>query len=231
VNDCVNTITHSGDPMDDESHGTRVASTIGAVGNNAVGLTGINWSTAILARGFLDSTGNGTDADEIACLHYIALKKDSGVNIVATKNSWGADHYSQALHDAIVAQRTRGILFLAAAGNSDPVGDNDRMPIYSLLLICRNVICVEASSTNITSSVAVGDLDADGEPGSEGSGGFSSCGGGTGGGGHGGGGGLDLLSLAGLASIAVARRALRMHPKRDRRLRSGGADKPTLLAC
>src|SRR5437764_712213 len=43
VNDChgINTITHTGDPMDDYFHGTHVAGTIGAVGNNAVGVTGI----------------------------------------------------------------------------------------------------------------------------------------------------------------------------------------------
>ena len=42
--------------------------------------------------------------------------KDRGVNIVATSNSWGGGGYSQALYDAIDAQRQRGILFIAAAG-------------------------------------------------------------------------------------------------------------------
>ena len=65
VNDChgINAITHTGDPMDDYFHGTHVAGTIGAVGNNAVGVTGVNWNVSILACKFLDSTGTGTTAE------------------------------------------------------------------------------------------------------------------------------------------------------------------------
>jgi len=153
VNDChgINAITHTGDPMDDFFHGTHVAGTIGAVGNNALGLTGINWNVSILACKFLDSSGNGTDADAITCLDYVALKKDSGVNIVASNNSWGATTNSQALHDAIVAQRMRGILFVAAAGNGDPAGmDNDQMPVYPCSYDLSNVICVASAIDSIS---------------------------------------------------------------------------------
>ena len=38
-----------GDPLDDGYHGTHVAGTIGAVGNNALGVVGVNWRCRIVA--------------------------------------------------------------------------------------------------------------------------------------------------------------------------------------
>src|SRR2546429_2920640 len=38
------------DPLDDNGHGTHVSGTIGAVGNNGQGVTGINWQVQILPR-------------------------------------------------------------------------------------------------------------------------------------------------------------------------------------
>src|SRR5258706_3707841 len=91
VNDChgINVIKHTGDPLDDESHGTHVAGTIGAVGNNAIGVVGVNWSVTLLPCKFLDAGGYGTDADAITCLDYIAAMKDRAVNIIASNNSCG----------------------------------------------------------------------------------------------------------------------------------------------
>ena len=36
------------DPRDDDGHGTHVAGTIGAVGNNVTGVTGVNWDVSLL---------------------------------------------------------------------------------------------------------------------------------------------------------------------------------------
>jgi len=151
VNDChgINAITGSGDPMDDFFHGTHVSGTIGAVGNNAVGVTGVNWNVTLLACKFLDSEGNGTTADAVTCLDYVALKKDAGINIVASNNSWGGTPYSQALSDAIVAQRTRGILFVAAAGNDS--FDNDQLPTYPCSYDLSNIICVASAYDALSS--------------------------------------------------------------------------------
>jgi len=150
VNDChgINAITHTGDPMDDYFHGTHVAGTIGAVGNNAVGVSGVNWNVSILACKFLDSSGSGTTADAITCLEYVALMKDRGVNLVASSNSWGGGDDSQALRDAIVAQRTRGILFVAAAGNA--MADNDQIPTFPCSYDLSNVICVASAIDSIS---------------------------------------------------------------------------------
>ena len=50
------------DPMDDHSHGTHTAGTIGAVGNNGVGVAGVNWNVRILACKAFNASGSGTDS-------------------------------------------------------------------------------------------------------------------------------------------------------------------------
>ena len=141
-----NAITNTSDPKDDNGHGTHVAGTIGGVGNNSVGVAGVNWNVQIMACKFLDSTGTGTYADAIKCLQYIKSQKDAGVNIVATNNSWGGGSYSRALSDAINAQRD--ILFFAAAGNSGT--NNDITPNYPSNYDLPNVIAVAATSSTDT---------------------------------------------------------------------------------
>jgi hypothetical protein len=146
VDDCygIDTVNNDSDPLDDVGHGTHVAGTIGAVGNNAEGVVGVNWTASILACKFLDANGSGTDAGAIACLDYLAAMKDRGVNIVASNNSWGGGAYSQALRDAIDAQRQRGILFIAAAGND--YSDNETIQTYPCSFYLPNILCVASTS-------------------------------------------------------------------------------------
>ncbi|MCK5059411.1 MAG: S8 family serine peptidase, partial [Candidatus Aminicenantes bacterium] len=44
----INSITGSGDPMDDHYHGTHCSGTIGAVGNNNKGVVGVCWTVRII---------------------------------------------------------------------------------------------------------------------------------------------------------------------------------------
>ncbi len=145
VDDCfgINTAYDISDPWDDHSHGTHVAGTIGGLGNNSIGVVGVNWNVQLMACKFLDYFGSGTIADAIDCLNYVAMMKDRGFNIVATNNSWGGGGFSQALYDAIDAHRQRGILFIAAAGNA--ALDNDSSPFYPARYNLPNVIAVAAT--------------------------------------------------------------------------------------
>ena len=112
------------DPMDDDGHGTHVAGTIGAVGDNGIGVVGVNHSVSIAGCKFLSSSGTGSTADAIACIDYFTdLKLNRGINVKATNNSWGGGGYSQSLEMAIEAAGDAGILFAAAAGNAGI--DND----------------------------------------------------------------------------------------------------------
>ncbi len=143
--DCYGIDTANGDssPMDDAGHGTHVAGTIGARGNNGIGVVGVNWSVQLMACKFLDSQGSGSDSDAITCLEYMAMMKDRGVNLVATNNSWGGGGFSQALLDAIDAHRQRGILFIAAAGNSR--ANTDLYSFYPANYDLPNIIAVAAT--------------------------------------------------------------------------------------
>src|SRR5689334_9993241 len=146
VDDCygINAASGTSDPKDDNGHGTHVAGIVGAAGNNAIGVTGVNWSVQILACKFLDKTGVGTISGAIACLDYVRKMKEAGVNIVATNNSWGGPDYSQALADAIEGQRQDGVLFIAAAGNQS--SNNDTIPFYPASYKSPNVISVAATN-------------------------------------------------------------------------------------
>jgi subtilisin family serine protease len=146
IDDChgIDTADSDSDPMDVEGHGTHVSGTIGAVGNNGIGVAGVAWKVKMMACRFLDANGYGSTADAIKCLDYVARMKDRGVNIIATNNSWGSSEDSRALEDAIRAQRDRSILFVAAAGNERQ--DNDVMPDYPCAQDVANVICVASAS-------------------------------------------------------------------------------------
>ena len=56
---------------DEDGHGTHCAGTIGAVGNNALGVAGVNWSgVRMLSCKFLGTDGVGYIAGSIKCLDY-----------------------------------------------------------------------------------------------------------------------------------------------------------------
>jgi subtilisin family serine protease len=139
-----NALTHAGDPLDDFGHGTHVAGIIGAAGDNELGIVGVSWNVKIMSCKFLNAYGYGDSSGAIECLQYVKAMKDRGVNIVATNNSWGGDGYSQALYDAIDAQRD--ILFIAAAGND--WSDNDVLGAYPADYDLPNVISVAATDAN-----------------------------------------------------------------------------------
>jgi subtilisin family serine protease len=139
-----NAVTSTCDPLDDNGHGTHVSGTIGAVGNNGIGVAGVNWTVQILACKFLDSSGGGSLSDALTCLDFVKAMRDRGANIVATNNSWAGGGFSQALSDAIQAQQKDGILFIAAAGNAST--NNDLVPTYPADYFLPNVISVAATT-------------------------------------------------------------------------------------
>ncbi len=134
-----------------DDHGTHVAGTIGAMGNNKAGVVGVNHSKVkIITAKFLGPNG-GSTSNAIKALDYVTdLKLNRGVNNLGlTSNSWGGGGYSQGLHDAIKRAGDADILFVAAAGNggSDGVGDdNDATPHYPSSYDLPNVIAVAATN-------------------------------------------------------------------------------------
>ena len=136
--DCVN---DDGDPMDDNSHGTHVAGTIGSAANNGVGIAGVAWNVRIMALKFLGADNRGWMSDAIECLYYAI---DNGAHV--TNHSWYGTDFSQALYDAIAVARDHDQLLIAAAGNE--AADNDSLPHYPASFDLDNIISVAATDGN-----------------------------------------------------------------------------------
>jgi Ca2+-binding RTX toxin-like protein len=134
-------VNEDGDPQDDFFHGTHVAGTIAAEGNNGEGVTGVNWDAQIMALKFLDSSGSGTTFDAIEAVEYATM-----MGVPVTNNSWGGGGFSQALQDAIAAAGEQGQLFIAAAGNFS--NDNDAFALYPASYDLDNIIAVAATNNN-----------------------------------------------------------------------------------
>jgi len=133
-----NFVEDSDNSTDETGHGTHVAGTIGAVGNNFIGITGVCWNVKVAALRigdvFIDL------AAAIAAVDYASIN-----HIPILNNSWGGSHYSPILKFAI--EQYDG-LFIASAGNS---GDNsDFFPLYPAAYDCDNIISVAATNQNDT---------------------------------------------------------------------------------
>ena len=137
-------------PWDDHGHGTHVAGTIGAQGNNVEGIAGVNWDSSIMVLKFLDENNTGHTSNAIAAVNYATMMRtEFGVNVRVTNNSWGTlGEFSAALFDAIQASRDADILFVAAAGNGNILGQGinlDQEPFYPASYDLENIIAVAAS--------------------------------------------------------------------------------------
>ncbi|MDO8545356.1 MAG: S8 family serine peptidase [Opitutaceae bacterium] len=132
----------SGDPTDDAGHGTHVAGTIGAVGNNGTAIAGVAWNVKIMALKFITAAGSGSSADGIACIDYAI---GHGAHIInASYGANGGSPLSQAEFDAINRARAAGIIFVAAAGNETANMDVSRH--YPASLRLDNIVSVGAST-------------------------------------------------------------------------------------
>ncbi|MCA9795816.1 MAG: S8 family serine peptidase, partial [Candidatus Eremiobacteraeota bacterium] len=129
-----NSIDGSGNPIDENGHGTHCAGTIGAEGNNGTGVVGVNWKARIMPARFLGPTGSGTTEDAIKCVLYA-----SKMGAKITSNSWAGFQYNQVLYDALAASPA---LHVCAAGNEGY--NNDVRPVYPASYELDNIISVAA---------------------------------------------------------------------------------------
>jgi subtilisin family serine protease len=133
-----NFVKNNNNPFDDNGHGTHVAGTIGAIGDNGLGVAGLNWHARLMSVKFLDSAGHGVTSQAIDALNYAVAH---GARL--SNNSYAGDVYRQTFLDAIKAARARGHVFVAAAGNGG--GNNDTAPSYPGAYRLDNVVAVAAT--------------------------------------------------------------------------------------
>jgi subtilisin family serine protease len=158
VDDCWGIDTDDGDsdPAPDPTggyreHGTHTGGTMGAVGNNKIGVTGFSWKVSVMPCKSHGGDGVATPATIIECFQYAAMEKQEyGYDVVATNNSYGgcteACDFDPATKDGIRGLWKAGILFIAAAGNTN--SDNDSVPQYPANYFLPNVVAVAATDIN-----------------------------------------------------------------------------------
>ncbi len=129
------------DPFDDNGHGTHVSGTIGAVGDNGVGVVGVNWKVSIMPLKFLGAEGFGLTSDAVEAIDYATVM---GARVLS--NSYGGGGFANAMVEAIGAGASSGSLFVAAAGNSG--SNNDIDPEYPASYPLPNVVSVGATDAN-----------------------------------------------------------------------------------
>lgn len=137
-------ITNGG--RDDHYHGTHVAGTIGGVGNNGIGIAGVNWRTKLLSLKFIRSSGFGSTRDAILCIEKMIDLKQAGHNVRVSNNSWGGGGEDPALYDAFQAAGNAGILNVCAAGNNNV--DIDETQFLPAGFDLESIISVLASDQN-----------------------------------------------------------------------------------
>lgn len=135
-----NFVANNNNPMDDNSHGTHVAGTIGAVGNNGVGVTGVAWNVKLMPLKFMDASGGGYLSDAVRAVDYARV---NGAKIINA--SFGGGGFSSAMQSALSRFQQAGGIFVAAAGNE--ASNNAVVASYPANYELTNVISVAASTS------------------------------------------------------------------------------------
>lgn len=100
------------DPMDDNGHGTHVSGTAAAILNNA-GVVGAAPESSLYVGKVLNNAGSGSYSDVIAGIKWCT---DNNAKIISM--SFGGSFHSFALRNAVDAAYNKGLLLVAAGGNS-----------------------------------------------------------------------------------------------------------------
>ena len=118
-----NFVDNNGSLYDDDDHGTHVSGVVVSAGIDIFAASMEVSPIKIMALKFLDGNGIGSTSDAINAIYYAV---DNGAQVI--NNSWGGNSYSQALHEAVAYTYTKGVTFVAAAGNAS--ANNDNAPMY-----------------------------------------------------------------------------------------------------
>lgn len=103
------------DPMDDNGHGTHVAGTIAATGNNGIGIAGVAFNAKIMPMKAIMASGTGYMSALADGIFYAA---QNGADVI--NNSWGCENCSSIMMDDIIETATSlGTMLVFSAGNDD----------------------------------------------------------------------------------------------------------------
>ena len=136
-------ISNTNDPMDQNGHGTHVAGTIGAVGNNSKGTTGVCWGVKLMAVRVLNAEGSGTTAGVIQGIDFAVAR---GAKVINMSLGGGPEDTTTdtAFSNSITSARDAGVLVVAAAGNDNVNNDSGSNISYPCNFTQDNLLCVAA---------------------------------------------------------------------------------------
>lgn len=127
--------------IDDHGHGTHVAGTIGAVGNNSIGVAGVTWRTRIMAIKVLHR-GSGSSLDIVNGLEKLADLRASGVPVLVSNHSYGGNGLDPFMEDGFRMLAEADIFAAVAAGNSNT--DIDYRPVSPAGFTFNNMVVATA---------------------------------------------------------------------------------------
>jgi serine protease len=108
-----NFIDNNAEAVDDQGHGTHVAGTIAQTTNNGKGTAGLAYCATLMPVKVLNARGWGTNVGVAQGIRYAA---DHGAQVI--NMSLGGPIKSKILEDAVKHARSKGVVIVAAAGNS-----------------------------------------------------------------------------------------------------------------
>lgn len=126
-------------PVGSESHGTHVAGTVGARGNNAIGTTGVCWQVRIMSVRVLGPNGGST----ARIIQGIEFASNNGAKVI--NMSLGGEPgapFDQAFSDSITFAQNQDVVVVVAAGND--ANDNEMGAVYPCSHTQENIVCVAA---------------------------------------------------------------------------------------
>ncbi|MBQ7179534.1 MAG: S8 family serine peptidase, partial [Victivallales bacterium] len=139
--------------IDDNGHGTHVSGIIGAVGNDGVGVSGVNWTTKIVTANYTycGGTNMGFATDSVAGFEYCKKQGCKVINFSsgALANDEVINQTSiQTFNSGINSLRSAGVILVCAAGNE--ANNNDSLANYPSNCPQDNVIAVAATTSTDT---------------------------------------------------------------------------------
>eukprot|EP00916_Digyalum_oweni_P006435 GHVL01011043.1.p1 GENE.GHVL01011043.1~~GHVL01011043.1.p1 ORF type:complete len:611 (+),score=125.22 GHVL01011043.1:62-1834(+) len=137
-----NAWNNNADVSDPDGHGTHCSGTIGAVGNNGVGIVGGLWNVKVLPVRFMGDTGESSIAMALSAIEYVIQLSKQHPQIKILSNSWSGSVPMQSIQAAI--EKASDLLFVAAAGNAYSDADVVSYNPAALWVPSHNIISVAA---------------------------------------------------------------------------------------
>lgn len=104
-------------------HGTHVAGTIGAIGNNSLGVTGLNWNTKIMHLNIVDPNHPICDEPDDVLAKALRYTADNGIRVVnlSLGDEFSAPNVTnpQIVKEAVAYAISKNVVVVAAAGNNN----------------------------------------------------------------------------------------------------------------